>query len=793
MSQLHSNVFRITNLGSMRSRYKLYRIEGLSPDSENYHRNVQVLNRAMSYELRNPALVVLHNGEPHLVLRDDSPEPTSPFQLVGGGSVHFHRTGDVLELDYEHPTDETAPICQRFLQFAINGALRDDRDLWLPGAGRPFFGRRPVLQKNGVDVFRGFAVRVVLLDNNVSALCIDVKHRYVSQRPLPARLSKADFHKLKGTNCVYHYGNQWYDVKLQEHSGLSVTKYFIEEPQGERLCLRDYVRKHSGQPLPGEALWLDDEGIALLYMTGRNQTQAAVAQLCYPVFETEDPRVRSLHGETILGPDVRRSLIAEFVAQHLAGLNFLGTRLTVERTPVAVTKTRFLPPDLLFGHGKVLSVRSTRGAAHIGLDDLGRTRQSALFAKDAGTYATKPLDQQYFIVPESVAASFGPALLGDLKTTVDQLYPSEMPYDPIVIPYDDLSAKSFSGLGKAILAAVDSTQRQPGYGVVMLPYASQRNGHEDQLASMVMREMRKRQMYVSVVHNKVGEESYELLPNSAAGTTYSRVRDPKRAGKLQGYLRNVALTKVLLTNNRWPFVLATPLHADITIGIDVKQHTACFVFIDKAGRNIRAECRESNQKEMLSRQQVKTIVSQILSQEVLVGSASTIVVQRDGRFCGQEIQGIKEACAALHKEGVLSSDTAVSFVEIPKHCAASLRLFDIEPDGTGPGRTYNPQVGSWWALSRQDGYLCSTGRAFPRRGCVLPLHVKYIEGAMPFEEILEDIYALTCLTWTRPEDCTRYPLTLKLADIRLREHAGEYDEDALEYGEDSGGQEADDE
>lgn len=52
---------------------------------------------------------------------------------------------------------------------------------------------------------------------------------------------------------------------------------------------------------------------------------------------------------------------------------------------------------------------------------------------------------------------------------------------------------------------------------------------------------------------------------------------------------------------------------------------------------------------------------------------------------------------------------------------------------------------------------------------------------MPFEEIIEDVYALTCLALTRPEDCTREPFTLKLSDIRLREHAGGYDEDALVY------------
>jgi hypothetical protein len=52
---------------------------------------------------------------------------------------------------------------------------------------------------------------------------------------------------------------------------------------------------------------------------------------------------------------------------------------------------------------------------------------------------------------------------------------------------------------------------------------------------------------------------------------------------------------------------------------------------------------------------------------------------------------------------------------------------------------------------------------------------------MPFEKLLEDVYAFTCLALTRPEDCSREPFSIKLADIRLREHAGGYDEDALAY------------
>jgi hypothetical protein len=47
------------------------------------------------------------------------------------------------------------------------------------------------------------------------------------------------------------------------------------------------------------------------------------------------------------------------------------------------------------------------------------------------------------------------------------------------------------------------------------------------------------------------------------------------------------------------------------------------------------------------------------------------------------------------------------------------------------------------------------------------------------EQLLEDIYRLTTLAWTRPEDCTRYPITIKLNDRRLFEDAGEYNENEI--------------
>lgn len=119
-------------------------------------------------------------------------------------------------------------------------------------------------------------------------------------------------------------------------------------------------------------------------------------------------------------------------------------------------------------------------------------------------------------------------------------------------------------------------------------------------------------------------------------------------------------------------------------------------------------------------------------------------------------------------------------MEIAKTSPAPLRLFDIIEKNGRPW-IQNPQIGSVYIASETDGYLCATGRAFYRPGTVRPLHVRRVEGPLSLEKCLEDVYYLTALAWTRPEDCTRYPITSKLNDRFLSEEATQYDVDALDF------------
>ena len=332
------------------------------------------------------------------------------------------------------------------------------------------------------------------------------------------------------------------------------------------------------------------------------------------------------------------------------------------------------------------------------------------------------------------------------------------------------------------METIKSKCKKAGYAVVMIHHTTDRRiREEDQLASMVIRELRKLDIYGAVMHSSAGYECYRLVNDREGKPSY--LPRPEARGKLSGYLRMVALNKVLLTNQRWPFVLATPLNADITIGVDVKHNTAGLVVVGKNGGDIRAVFKTSRQREQLLEEQFQSYLVEIIREEAQARPAPVrnIVIHRDGRIWSSEVRGAQKALEFLKRERVVGHDAAITILEIAKSAPAPVRFFDpVERDGRM--WIYNPQIGVYYIANDSDGHLCATGRAFSRPGTVNPLHVKHVEGPLSLEKCLEDVFYLTALAWTRPEDCTRYPITIKLNDRFLGEEAGEYDAEALEYG-----------
>jgi hypothetical protein len=720
--------------------------------------------------------------EAFLVVSEEAPELPHTLMMVRT-PVRLEPVPGIQVLDYTSRSPETDRICMKFINFMVQEPLYAKLALWQPHSGGAFFEKTPAAVNSGIGRYEGFTVRSVITDDGGIGLCVDVVNCFVDQRPLPARIGSQEFRKLKGRHAVYRFGHQWYDIALFERHDLKVNEYSFPV-KGKRVSLAEYIEAESRKPIPPELAKLDPEGAVVVYLDRRtNDERGAPAALCYLTHDTESREVRSSHRQTIMAPDVRHAKIAEICQRHLGDIRIGGATLRLSAELMGIRREIFPVPDLLFGNGARLSVRGTKGARSVPLSAFGRARAENLGSTSAGFFTQTRLDRQYLVLPKTVADSWGGRFAGDLVANVRALYPHGG-YAPATVVYNDVGiGRTFVEQARAILSAAESQCTHAGAAVVMIHDVHRGRRAHDQLEAAVLREFWKLspRIRAAVMHSTMGGDCYEQFTDASGNPDY-RVREDRRS-KFSSYVRNVALSKVLLTNEKWPFVLADPLHADLTIGIDVKHHTVGYAVVSGAGRAIRLFCESSQQSEKLLSSQIKSQLDAIVRAEFddQGRSLGSIVIHRDGRTYPEERVGAEQAVEALRAEGILQPDATLTIVEISKTERSMLRFFDVKEDSGRIPRINNPQVGLHY-VTGHDAYLATTGLPFARPGTSKPLHVRYVAGGLPFRQCLEDIYRLSVLAWGRPDDCSRLPITIKLTDRALGEDATEYDEDALKYG-----------
>lgn len=782
MNTTSTNVFKIEGIEQYSAKYRLYLVRGLAPENEDYHRNINALAQRVARDLRAPVMP-LSKEKPFLVIRDGAEEPKRSHQLVRATAV-LERQDKIFTLDFKHLTDETRPIGLRFLQFALQGLFWRHQHLWQPQTGGTFFERVPARIGRSIGLHRGFLARIIDLESDGFGVCIDVRHKYVSTRPLPAFISRRTFaERFRGAQVIYHYGHEWFQVRWEEINDLTVTEFMITKDAKQRSLL-EYVQVHSEKPLPPELAHLPKDCSVVHYFNSRDEKMAAPSGLCYAAYSTSHADVRREHGRTLLPPQDRRGVLEEFRERYLGELKLNGRAYRLAQRALTTSTKVFPVPDLLFHGDVVLSAKGTNGAIAATLDSYGRKRLELLKDKRAGFFSDSPFQKQFFFMPESIWQSWGPQLIQDLVSEVDAFYPQEHSYDPQVIRYNDSRGPTWVDQGMAIFEAAKDRNCRGGFAVAMLHDTRPRyERKEEELAAFVLRKLYKDfDIRAAVMHTDTGRRAYQITRDATGGRIYAARREMR--GRLDGYIRNVALNKVLLTNEKWPFVLAQPTHADVTIGVDLKSHHVGFTLVGRGGQYIATRIRETRFHELIRPEEFKIHFYEIVRQyhDATGEFASGIVVQRDGRMFEPEVAGAHSGLDKLLADGFVSPTATLTCVEIGKHSFTSLRLFSVDWNGKSE-ITSNPVVGQYFIPTLNDGYLVATGRPFARQGTVLPLHIHKLEGPIPMVDLLEDTFQFTNLAWSQPEGCTRNPITIKINDRRLLEDAAEYDKNEIELQE----------
>lgn len=781
--QIETNVYPVKTLEQLNCKYRVYRVLGLPRGSPDYHKNAQKLVDQLSRTTRSPCIKFTKDDDIYIAQPEGFEELPETFDVVRT-NVKIEKEPKLRKLRFDSLDSNETEFAERFLQFAIQEQLSDFHSLWQPQAGYPFYHKNPDPDSrelsDAVDVYRGFSFRIVPLADGGMGVCIDVKNKYLSRDPLPTDIDADEFHQYKGKNCIYEYGNDWYEIKIQSFNDLNASEVTL--PEGQTLY--EAVHSKMTEPKSSNLRSLPKDCSVLIYYNFEGDPKNVPSGLCREILPTNHPEVENIHDVSIKNPDERQERIEVVFDSYFQDLEFNSTPIEWSEKPVTKNDDNFYAPDLEFGNNTVLSTRGTNGAVKSNFHDFPEKKKELMYSNKAGMYETKQFDRQFFILPESIYNSFGQRFVEDLKQEVHKYIPREITYSPTIIPYDDSVQKSIPNLGTKILEAVEKFDARDGYAVTMIPRIATGWAEEDKLANLVMSELQDYGIYSSIIHTEVPEDSYEYDDGILEITS-----DHRQRGVFFGYLRNVALNKVLLLNSFWPFVLKTPLNADLTIGVDVKNNTVGFSLVYKTGEEFRFEASDSHQKEKLGENHIRKKLTELLREDLGFFSSEIIqdiLIQRQGRLFPSEKKGVIAALDELTMNGQIPKDYNCNFVELRTTTKIPLRLFQTKTRTDSQSKQIqNPKVGTYLSdkLHGEKGFICNTGYPYDIPGTAKPLYVVKKAGTMPMEDILQDVFYLSNLTWTKVDSCSRLPMTIKMIDIRLRRMAGEYDEDELRFNE----------
>ncbi|NEI74311.1 hypothetical protein GR212_32670 [Rhizobium lusitanum] len=778
---LETNLYKLGGLETVTARYKLFDVLGSDPGGPEYFAGVTRLQRTLTRQYQRPFAVLQRGDIMQLAAPEDIADSLVSHHNMVRWVAQLEPSGDTIEIDCSVDGDEFDPIRLKFLNFIVQTPLYNNTELWRPRAGDAFYGRQPTSSREGVDIFEGVSVRVVPYPEGGFGVILEAKTKFISAISIGAKTDQNTIRRMKGSSCLYRMGDLWFEITISG-AGQSVSHPITFE-DGKPISLKAYLHKHAQRPIPRSLVNLKGDGVVVNYRGSETaQVKAAPAELCFPVLDTHSSRGARLQRQTILPPKVRREKALEFKRRYLDNIVLGNTRITVADRPARTPNRMFDLPDILFGNGRTL-YGTGRGGERVDANGYAKSRRRMLEQLQAGLYENSALEPQTLVMPQSIMNAWGPKFVDDFKSEVQRLHPAGG-YDPTTVYFDDLSAPvNAANQARAILKLAQDKLLGPGDCAIMIHNTAGQNRMQEKLPALIINKLRQDYgVNAAIFHVATPGAAYERL-GSGVDARYTRRSDDR--GRYSGYLAGAALNKVLIPNGKWPFVLAGRLAADVVIGIDVKHQTAGAVLIADGGRIIRHKLKTSNKHEKLSSGTVEALIAEMLRSEApfLKTLTRNIVVHRDGRVFPSEIKGMRAACKALAEEGLIASDFELNVFELGKSSPAALRLFKVREYAGENTSILNPEMGDWLALTENEGFVCTTGWPLLPNGTAKPLHVTRAAGSLPMKDALGDIFQLSCLTWTRPESCSRLPISLKLCDTFLRDEGADHDEDEILQGD----------
>lgn len=639
---------------------------------------------------------------------------------------------------------------------------------WLDQSQRLFYERRPLLSKEGIDVYRRYRVSVLPVQDFGIGVAVDVERAFFTHHPISwffasdiseeeQRLRRRRFERL-GQRQRNMKGTLTYELKDRRRR----TCYFESFQEGitcsnpltghksngqSYVSLQDYYRRRYGLRVHADA------PVALVSFRGLNNVPVAADRLRLRVMNDSLPR--TLRGQTTIAPKKLASLIETFwdrLGEDPLGLPFLKIGKGFWQPPSDRVRTFDLPPLRFGGNATLAAVSSKRVSKR---REHYRARLPML--DKYGCVAVPPRLPQTILL--RVPSNTSPTMVEYLRRDLERCWKrwTQRQIRCAAATYDDFDDE---------LTSLRTDQPEAAVFV----FESRAPAMYYQIAHEL------KQTLVKRITLKSLRDHYDELRLVEENPDASE-KDRKRArGRWIRYVQMSALD-VLIQLGCVPWTLDTVLPYEAQLAIDVGHRRRHFALSQLVHRRNGSKL----ETQLITRTQIKPdhdrelINADVLSKEMITLFSDLDglrahpirkqLMLRDGREGDDELCGIDSAVNTL-RDSLLHSEVRVDVVDVHKKSQKGIRLWERAESG------HVEQIleGTAVQISATQVVLANTGSPMlqERQVTAAPLLLEARTDGVDIMRVAQTVYLATHMNWSSPGIAQRLPVVLKQADDGLK-------------------------
>lgn len=420
-------------------------------------------------------------------------------------------------------------------------------------------------------------------------------------------------------------------------------------------------------------------------------------------------------------------------------------------------------PDLVFGGGHVL--RAPRNSSVDAHKEFFRRRQE--FLDRYGCYDVPPAVKRvlYVAVPQITPEAEAARAAEDVTAKLSKWVRKKIEWE--LVPYKTLD-DAFSRL-----------RRVADPGLVLFIFVDD-DGGEYYLVSHQLKEWRVKR----VTHQTLRRKAALLRLSESGNGNRSGAVVPQRALRDWDSFIEMTALDVLQQMDCVPWTITRPLNYPAQLSIDVGEkhrHFALSLLIcqqapadpqfwidtvpfDKT--DLQAETINST----ILADAIKIVCQRPVSKRPEFTPLPRLLVVRDGRKCGDELETILGLRDELVRMGFLSESAEIHVVDAHKNSVKGQRLWErCERDG----RVRNALEGHAVLLNRRKAVLINTGAATLTQGTAEPVVLKSHDDRVNMRAVAGDFHVTSHFNYSSPGVAQRLALGLKRTDDVLKNRAAQ--------------------